>query len=185
MSFWLYGAVARRQVVLAECVLSDGHFDRATPDFLLRLDPAKPLTSFAGRDIRYFCLQTESGLSFVVIGYASTHPRRAQQLLDELAEAFTADPATARWKEAPYLGLQAEFGQRFRQLLTSGQDSRPSEALLASGNVLESLGPEQLTDEARRPRPQRCRFSRWTMAVAGLLAIAVLAAVITVGASGQ
>jgi hypothetical protein len=185
MTLWLYGAVTRGQVVLAECVFSDGNFDVATAHFLLQLDPGERVMSFADQAFRYFFLQTESGLTFVVVGYSSTHPRRALALLDQVATAFTADPATAGWKDATHLGLQGEFGGRLRQLLASPDANRQSEALLQPGNVLQSLGPEGLAEQVRQPRPRGCRFSTWVLAVAGLLALVLVAAAIAMAASGR
>jgi hypothetical protein len=144
MSLWAYAAVARREVLLAHTVTAAGSFDLIASDLRYRLDPAIRLTVVHRDPHKYFFLNDECGLNFLIVGYLATRPSRAHALLERLRTQFLQDPVTAGWAIAEELALQAAWsGMLYRLLSGRAESPRGMEEVL--------LNPDAEDGEEERP----------------------------------
>jgi hypothetical protein len=186
MPIWLYAAIARRDAILVHTITANDIYDMIASDIRFRLDPNIRLISIV-RDIhRYFFLNDECGLNFVIVGYLATRPAHAHVLLERLRTQFLSDPATAGWADAEAMGLQDIWAGMLHRILNCGA-GRPvrdgMEEVLIGGDdaTLDGVSEEEETGDGHAvPFARVCCFISWGLVVAVAVLIAALILFLTV-----
>ncbi|OHS99850.1 Vesicle-associated membrane protein 714 [Tritrichomonas foetus] len=111
-----YTAVARKNVILAQFAASSGNYDVSISEILLRLNPKEERSACERSGHKYFILQQEEGLNFVVVGPPHLNSYIAYDFLGRVQRSFLLHHART-WQTAPAYGLQNEFSKTLENLL--------------------------------------------------------------------
>lgn len=127
-----YAAIACNDVILVQHAISGGNFDVTIGDMLKRQNPRDATYAFEKGQHKYFVLHEESGLNFIVVGSLATQQQFAFTFLQRVQQAFFLNYSRRAWKDVRPYGLQSEFSDNLKQLMTAASKDNKIEKIRAN-----------------------------------------------------
>lgn len=124
-----YGAVARKDTILAQYADTNGNFDVMSANILKKLH---------SKDVRFACEReshkfyiyhdNENNLNFVVVGTLSFQPDQAYECLEKIKTDFYQHNHKSDWENAKPYGLQNNFSSQIKKnVLSYSRESKLSQ----------------------------------------------------------
>jgi len=114
-----YGAIARQDVIIAQYAAAGGNFDVVVADILKQVSEKNAQLAYRDGSHTYFLLHDDTNLNIIIAGSPSAQTQDANELLSKIQRTFLTNPSVRTWREVPPYGLQNEFSDHIRDLMTS------------------------------------------------------------------
>lgn len=120
MSTFEYGAVARKDTILAQYAAASGNFDVMSADIFKRLS-SKDVTFACEKDGHKFYIyhDEDSNLNFIISGTLSIQSQTAYTFLNQIRKLFFHKFNKNSWEQARPYGLQNEFSNVIKENMTN------------------------------------------------------------------
>ncbi|OHS98370.1 Vesicle-associated membrane protein 7 [Tritrichomonas foetus] len=112
-----YGAVARKDTILAQYAAVGGNFDVISAEILKKLNQKDSKFALEKDNHKFFIQHEENNLNYIIVGSLSLQLQKANDVLSKINKSFISKFGN-KWQESRPYGLQNEFSEEIKRLMT-------------------------------------------------------------------